>query len=97
MPCPQRQFISTSITAFLGNGLLCLFLAACSATPDTAQTDSRDPYETTNRQVFRFNMAVDSAAVEPVANAYRRNMPQAGKTAIENHLGWTGLPATTIN
>ncbi|MEK9760278.1 MAG: MlaA family lipoprotein, partial [Candidatus Puniceispirillum sp.] len=97
MPCPQRQFTSTSITALLGNGLLCLFLAACSATPDTAQTDSRDPYESTNRQVFRFNMAVDSAAVEPVANAYRHSMPEAGKTAIENHLDWTGLPATTMN
>jgi phospholipid-binding lipoprotein MlaA len=97
MPCPQRQFTSTSITALLGNGLLCLFLAACSATPDTAQTDSRDPYETANRQVFRFNMAVDSAAFEPVANAYRRSMPEAGKTAVENHLDWTGLPATTMN
>ncbi|MEL0042542.1 MAG: MlaA family lipoprotein, partial [Candidatus Puniceispirillum sp.] len=97
MPCPQRQFTSTSIKALLGNGLLCLFLVACSALPYTAQIDSRDPYETTNRQVFRFNMAVDSAAVEPVANAYRHSMPEAGKTAIENHLDWTGLPATTMN
>ena len=72
-------------------------LAACSSTPEADRSDLRDTYENTNRKIFAFNMGVDSYVLEPVANGYRSNVPNAGRRAIDNHLDWAGLPSTALN
>ena len=77
----------------LGLGLL----VGCSSTPEVNRSDSRDPYEKTNRKIFAFNMEVDSYVLEPVADSYRSNIPSAGRLAIDNHLDWAGLPSTAFN
>ena len=74
-----------------------LTLCACSTLPDAERTDARDPFEVTNRDVFEFNMAIDSVAIEPLADVYRKSLPERGKLALENHLNWASLPATTLN
>jgi phospholipid-binding lipoprotein MlaA len=74
-----------------------LILAACSSVPDAEKTDARDPYEGSNRKAFAFNMGLDTHILEPAANGYRNVMPPAGRRAIDNHIDWTGLPATTFN
>ena len=74
-----------------------LLQCACSAVPETQRTDWRDPYEGANRQVFAFNMGLDTHVLAPAASAYKNTMPKTGQRAIENHLDWTGLPATTLN
>ena len=40
--------------------LFAAMLAACSATPDAERSDLRGPFENTNRDIFAFNMGVDS-------------------------------------
>jgi phospholipid-binding lipoprotein MlaA len=71
--------------------------SACSSVPETQRTDLRDPYENSNRKAFAFNMGLDTHVLEPVARAYKNTMPKTGQRAIENHLNWAGLPATTFN
>ena len=71
--------------------------SACSSVPETQRTDRRDPYEGSNRRAFAFNMGLDTHVLEPAAGAYKNSMPKTGQRAIENHLDWTGLPATTLN
>ncbi|HBV78779.1 MAG TPA: ABC transporter [Alphaproteobacteria bacterium] len=74
-----------------------LLLAACSSVPEDERTDARDPYEGSNRKAFAFNMGLDTYILEPAADGYRTVMPKAGRRAIDNHIDWTGLPATTFN
>ena len=71
--------------------------SACSSSPEAERTDQRDPYEGVNRGVFAFNMGLDTHVLEPVASTYKNTMPEPGQRAIENHLNWAGLPATTFN
>ena len=77
--------------------LVLSMLAACSSTLEADRSDLRDPYENTNRKFFAFNMGVDSYVLEPVADGYRSNVPDAGRRAIDNHLDWAGLPSTALN
>jgi len=72
-------------------------LVGCSSAPKTERSDLRDPYEHTNRKIFAFNMGVDSYVLEPVADGYRSNVPDAGRRAVDNHLDWAGLPSTALN
>ena len=74
--------------------LVFCILAGCSSTPDANRSDQRDPYEHTNRKIFAFNMGVDSYVLEPVADGYRSNVPDAGRRVVDNHLDWAGLPST---
>ena len=62
-------------------------LVGCSSTPKTERSDLRDPYEHTNRKIFAFNMGVDSYVLEPVADGYRSNVPDAGRRAVERTVG----------
>ena len=71
--------------------------SACSSVPETQLTDQRDPYEGSNRRAFAFNMGLDTHLLEPASGAYKSTIPKTGQRAIENHLTWTGLPATTFN
>ena len=81
-----------------GFGMLVLgMLVGCSSNPEANRSDLRDPFETTNRKIFAFNMGVDNYVLEPVAAGYRTNVPDAGRHAIDNHLDWAGLPSTALN
>ena len=82
---------------FIGLLSTALLQSACSSVPETQRTDRRDPYEGSNRRAFAFNMALDTHVLEPAAGAYKNSMPKTGQRAIENHLDWTGLPATALN
>ena len=81
----------------IGLLLALFFIAACSAVPETDRTDLRDPYEASNRKVFAFNTALDTKVIEPAANIYRQSVPDLGRRAVNNHINWAGLPATTFN
>jgi phospholipid-binding lipoprotein MlaA len=61
-----------------------LALAGCASAPTA---DPRDPLEPLNRQVFRFNDALDSAVVKPVAVTYRDKMPVKVRHGINNFFG----------
>jgi phospholipid-binding lipoprotein MlaA len=43
-----------------------------------------DPFEPVNRQIYKFNDAVDKAVVKPVAKGYNTVMPSTAKTMLSN-------------
>ena len=72
---------------------LVVVLQACSAVP---YKDPRDPMESWNRSVFKFNDAVDAAVVKPVATAYRDILPHWMRTGVTNFFNnledlWSGV------
>lgn len=66
----------------LAAGLALLALAAGCAT--VANPDPRDPFESYNRSMTKFNDAVDEAVLKPVATAYREVLPQPVRTGVSN-------------
>ena len=70
-----------------------VMLHACSAVP---YKDPRDPMESWNRSVFKFNDAVDAAVIKPVATAYRDVLPHWMRTGVGNFFNnledlWSGV------
>lgn len=59
-----------------------LMLSACAIAPGAA--DPRDPFQSTNRAVFKFNQALDDVAVKPAAQAYRFLTPEFVRIGIHN-------------
>lgn len=59
--------------------------AAAAAAP--AALNPVDPWEGWNRKVFAFNDAVDEAVLKPVAEGYRKVVPQLVRTGIGNVFG----------
>lgn len=61
--------------------LAVVVLSACATGP---QADPRDPLEPLNRGVYRFNEALDSALIKPVATSYRDITPVLLRRGIAN-------------
>lgn len=77
-------------------GIWIFLLSGCASAPYDELTESRDPYEKTNRSVHEFNMKVDTIIVEPAARGYRQ-LPDQGQVMLTNFSTWTSLPSTTVN
>jgi phospholipid-binding lipoprotein MlaA len=73
--------------ALLAGGCATVAPAGGSAEPAPHAANPVDPWERFNRRVFAFNEAVDEAVLKPVAEAYRRVVPQLVRTGIGNVLG----------
>jgi phospholipid-binding lipoprotein MlaA len=58
-----------------------LFVTGCATRPGA---NPRDPIEPFNRDVSRFNDAVDGAVFKPIATAYREITPQLVRTGVNN-------------
>ncbi|NHZ79058.1 VacJ family lipoprotein [Massilia sp. CCM 8695] len=70
-------------------------LVAIATLSGCATNHPRDPLEPFNRTVFKFNDAIDQAALKPVASAYKKVMPSFVQTGVNNFFGnlsdvWTG-------
>ena len=61
--------------------LVWLALTGCASGPGA---NPRDPLEPFNRGVYRFNDAVDTAVLKPVATAYRDVIPERVRQGIGN-------------
>jgi phospholipid-binding lipoprotein MlaA len=72
-----------------------LLAAGCAATP--GRTTSDDRWEGFNRGVYKFNDAVDRAALKPAAKGYRKITPHWMRVGIGNFLGNLEYPATVVN
>lgn len=64
--------------------LLALALAGCATAPGG---DPRDPWESYNRSMTKFNDAVDEAVLKPVATVYRDVLPRPVRTGVSNFFG----------
>ena len=76
----------------------CLLLAVVvlQACATVTNPDPRDPMESWNRSVFKFNDAIDAAVVKPVAIAYRDVLPHWMRTGVSNFFNnledlWSGV------
>lgn len=83
--------------------LLALLLGACAhggerldrvAITETAQ---RDPWEQTNRRIFRVSTQIDRYALSPVTNVYRTVLPQEPRRAIRNGYDLLQEPTNLAN
>ena len=65
-----------------------LFLTACSQSNNiiynASSTSSFDPYEKTNRHIFKFNAGLDKHFVKPVATAYKAITPEVVDHSVSN-------------
>jgi phospholipid-binding lipoprotein MlaA len=61
--------------------MVVLLLAGCASGPGA---NPHDPLEPMNRDVYRFNEAVDSMFLKPVATAYNNGIPRPVRTGVNN-------------
>ncbi len=59
-----------------------LLASGCASVPGPA--DERDPFESYNRAIYKFNKTVDDAAIRPVAQAYVDYTPEFIRTGVSN-------------
>ena len=57
----------------------------------------KDPFQGYNRAIYRFNDAIDRAAVLPTAKFYQRVVPKPINTGISNFFQNLGEPWTAVN
>lgn len=76
--------------------LLALALVGCATVPPS-QRNPRDPWQRVNRGVFKFNDALDTAVVAPVARTYVRVVPQLVRTGVTNFFNNLTSPDTIVN
>ena len=69
------------ITIFLFN----LLVSGCAGfLRQEGLSDPRDPWEGTNRAIFKFNESVDKTILKPLAQGYEKNVPQKMRMHITN-------------
>jgi phospholipid-binding lipoprotein MlaA len=75
------------MSALHNNALLriagALFAAALLAGCATGK-DPRDPFESVNRGIYRFNDRLDTVVLQPTARAYQRVLPQFVRQSVSN-------------
>jgi phospholipid-binding lipoprotein MlaA len=62
-----------------------------------AKATNPDPLEKVNRATYAFNDALDRMLARPAAKAYRRVVPEPGRTAISNFVSNLEYPTTVLN
>jgi phospholipid-binding lipoprotein MlaA len=67
-----------------------VLFAGCATVPGAPPPPKEDPWENFNRKIFNFNEAIDDAVLKPVAEAYRKVVPQLVRTGVSNVLGNVG-------
>jgi phospholipid-binding lipoprotein MlaA len=72
-------------------------LTACATTPGHQLAAERDPYEKTNRGIYKFNRAIDKAAVKPATQVYRAVVLKAAQRGITNFFNNVDEPYSFIN
>jgi phospholipid-binding lipoprotein MlaA len=68
-------------------------LAACAS----KGSNPVDPYESTNREIHKFNMAFDATMLKPPARVYQAVLPLAIRTGIGNAFNNVLMPSIIIN
>lgn len=81
---PGRVFRLACAGAVVG------LFTACATLPGAPPPPKEDPWENFNRKVYSFNESVDQAVLKPVAEAYRKVVPELVRTGVSNVLGNVG-------
>jgi phospholipid-binding lipoprotein MlaA len=73
-----------------------LALSGC-ATQDPEALAQHDPWESSNRAVFDFDIKLNNAVVTPVAKFYRSAVPEVARDGIHNALTNLNAPVVFVN
>ena len=77
--------------------LFSILMSGCSGLlRHEGSSDPRDPWEGTNRAIFKFNESVDKTILKPLAQGYEKNVPQKMRAHITNFFSYLGDLATAI-
>jgi len=95
LSCVSRRppFRRRALTTPAALAAACL-LAGCASAPGA---DPRDPWESYNRSMTKFNTAVDNAVLKPVATGYQRVTPSVVRTGVGNFFGNLGDAWSFVN
>jgi len=72
-------------------------LCGCASAPSPEALAANDPYEPTNREMFRLNQKLDKYVVVPTVGAYILIVPEWGRNRVHNLLDTLSLPVTFAN
>jgi phospholipid-binding lipoprotein MlaA len=70
---------------------LVILISGCASTVD------RDPLQSVNRGVYKFNDVTDKAVLQPVARTYRALTPSPVRKGINNFFSNLGMLTTVLN
>ncbi|MDI9819414.1 MULTISPECIES: VacJ family lipoprotein [unclassified Legionella] len=81
------------LIAILSSLISALMLAACMH----KGTNPADPYEPINREIYKFNMAVDATMLKPVARVYKAAIPAPVRAGVNNAYNNVAMLPTVAN
>ncbi len=94
---PARRRVDRSRFARACPLLLALVGLGGCATQPAAPPENPDPFEQFNRDVYKFNSALDRAVIGPVARAYTRVVPEPARRAVGNFFTNLTGPNVVLN
>jgi phospholipid-binding lipoprotein MlaA len=77
--------------------LLAALLCGCASTPTHQANAARDPWAPMNRAIYRFNDAIDRAALKPVAKGYQNVTPPWVRQGVGNFFTNLEQPKVIVN
>jgi phospholipid-binding lipoprotein MlaA len=72
-------------------------LIGCASLPPTPPPEVHDPFENTNRQIYRFNDGLDRYVAAPVARAYMAVTPRVARAGVTNFFNNITYPGVVLN
>ncbi len=88
--------MSFSLRKYLTLITLSLFVVFASGCASTGSVD-KDPFETANRAILKFNLSSDKHVLAPVARGYKKVLPQPVRNGISNFFSNLWEPMTIVN
>jgi len=77
--------------------LVVALLGGCASLPPGSTRSASDPFERFNRSVYAFNDTLDTYALKPAAQGYRKVVPELVRTGVDNVFGNFSDAWSTVN
>lgn len=77
--------------------LATLMVSACASSKDPEALAQNDPWESTNREMFAFDVKLDHAVLLPTAKFYRSAVPEPAREGVHNALTNLNSPIVFAN
>ena len=71
-----------------------ILISGCATTPNS---NPKDPFESINRKVYKFNDVLDKAVIKPVAEGYKAALPKIVRIALNNFFSNLDDVGVTVN
>jgi phospholipid-binding lipoprotein MlaA len=97
---PARSPVAASsafLSLFFRVALAVTFVAFAGCATAPGRTTNNDRFEKFNRGVYKFNDAIDRAALKPAAKGYKKITPQWMRTGVSNFFANLEYPGVALN